>query len=511
VIAMEDWVTIKTLKAKNPDISLREIGRLVHASPHTIKSALEHQEPPFYDRSLRSNPQLEPFKDVIFEMVNIKRFKGSRILEELRSKGYTGGKTALYELLSRVKIETQKHFTPYETLPGEQSQFDWSPYTVVVSGLLTKIIVFSYINSFSRYQIFQVSLSENQCAVFEAFEHCLFESQGVPQRTQTDNAKVFVQNASRSNFRWNERYLHFCGHYGFQPSRSLPGHPWSKGKVEKPFEYLETHFIAGGTFEDFPDLIVKLKAFQTKVNTRVHATIKTTPTELLAKDREAFSPLPETRYVGVKEETRKVTFDCLISFGGSRYSVPWMFAGKHVWVRVSKGYFLEIYSQANALLWTHTLSMTKGAVVIEKSHYRTQTSTYSNTERLRRLFLESFPGYELFVEKLVAQKRINARYHLFHILELAKLYHRDDFLRALDASLEYNVFAVTFLSGFLEKYFKQSFDLPGKTFSEGLPQSQEALTRNLAEYSLSSGDDLSQQQLAFELTQQSEIIESQGV
>jgi hypothetical protein len=127
------------------------------------------------------------------------------------------------------------------------------------------------------------------------------------------------------------------------------------------------------------------------------------------------------------------------------------------------------------------------------------------------LFLESFPGYELFVEKLVAQKRINARYHLFHILDLAKLYHRDDFLRALDASLEYNVFAVTFLSGFLEKYFKQSFDLPGKTFSEGLPQSQEALTRNLAEYSLSSGDDLSQQQLAFELTQQSEIIESQGV
>lgn len=40
MIAMEDWVTIKTLRAKNPDMSLREIARLVQASPNTVKTAL---------------------------------------------------------------------------------------------------------------------------------------------------------------------------------------------------------------------------------------------------------------------------------------------------------------------------------------------------------------------------------------------------------------------------------------------------------------------------------------
>ena len=54
--------------------------------------------------------------------------------------------------------------------PGEQAQFDWSPYTVLINGELTIIYIYSYINSFSRYQIFEVSLSQNQAAIFEALE-----------------------------------------------------------------------------------------------------------------------------------------------------------------------------------------------------------------------------------------------------------------------------------------------------------------------------------------------------
>jgi len=311
---MDDWVTIKKLKAKNPEMSLREIGRLLDMSHHTVKSALERELPPDYQMAGRENVNLAPFKEIIFEMVNIKRFRGSRILEEIRSKGYRGGKTAFYAYLKKVKIESERHYTPYETLPGEQSQFDWSPYSILLGGQLSAVIFFSYINAFSRYQIFEASVSQNQGSVFEAMENSLIESGGVPGRIQTDNAKVFVNNASKNNFQWNQRYLHFCGHYGFEPTRSLPGHPWSKGKVEKPFQYLEDHFIAGNCFEDFEDLIKKLKAFQKTVAQRTHATIKTSPEELLVKDREAFSPLPRARYIGIKEELRKVTFDCLFSF-----------------------------------------------------------------------------------------------------------------------------------------------------------------------------------------------------
>lgn len=479
---MEDWVTIKTLKAKNPEMSYREIAELLGISHHTVKAALERSEPPTYKRKTPVHPHLDPFREVIEEMFHVQHFRGSRIFEEIKSKGYGGGRTALYHFLSQIKVDTSRTFTPYETAPGEQAQFDWSPYTVLIGGMLTRVLIYSYINSFSRYRIYDAALSENQGAVFEAFENGIMESGGVPRRAQVDNARVFVLNPSHANFQWNPHFLHFCGHYGFEPSRSLPAHPWSKGKVERPFDFLETHFIAGASFDDFPDLMTKLKAFQAKVNTRPHATIKVTPEELIGKDREAFSPLPPTRYIGVKEETRKVTSDCLLSYDGSRYSAPWPFAGKHVWVRVSKGFFLEVYSQANAVIAAHRLSPVRGAVIINKAHYRLPVSILATTEQLSARFREAFPAHEMFLSKLQAQKRYNARYHLHEILELARLYHKTDFERALSVSLDYNVFTVRFLAGYLEKNCKQSFDLrpvaQGRTTLPPLP----TVACNLSDY-----------------------------
>ncbi len=91
---MEDWVTIRTLKAKNPKMTNREIARLIGISHHTVKTALASGDPPAYNRGNKANPKLDPFREVIFEMANIKHFRTSRIINELRSKGYTGGKTA---------------------------------------------------------------------------------------------------------------------------------------------------------------------------------------------------------------------------------------------------------------------------------------------------------------------------------------------------------------------------------------------------------------------------------
>lgn len=481
---MEDWVTIKNLKAKNPSMSLRQIAKFLHVSHHTVKKALAEESPPEYKRPEKLNPDIEPFKEVIFEMANVKKFKGSRILEEIKSKGYKGGQTSFYFYLKKIKLEAkQKHFTPYETAPGEQAQFDWSPYTVLIGKELTKVNVFSYIHGFSRYQILEISLSQTQPAVFEALENSIRESGGVCSRIQTDNAKAFIDNASVNNFRWNQRYLHFCGHYGFSPSRSLPAHPWSKGKVEKPFSYIENHFIAGAEFESFEDLQNKLKAFQKKLNQRLHSVTKALPEEMFENEKMSLLPLPEQRYIGTKEEVRKVTSDCLISFGGSRYSVPWMFAGKQVWIRISRGYMLEAYSQSNKLIATHKLSLKKSAVVIQQEHYRGNNSELGNFERLKLNFLEIFPGNELFVEKLRAAKRINSRYQLFQILQLSKLYKEEDFIDAINKSLQYNVFNSSFIAGYLEKNHKQKFDL-NRSVSDFTQTQTINVKRDMNEYRL---------------------------
>jgi len=88
-------------------------------SHHTVKKALQSESPPEYKRVEKVNPDIEPFKEVIFEMVNVKKFKGSRILEEIKSKGFKGRKTSFYVHLKKIKLDQKrKYFTPYETAPG---------------------------------------------------------------------------------------------------------------------------------------------------------------------------------------------------------------------------------------------------------------------------------------------------------------------------------------------------------------------------------------------------------
>ncbi len=234
-------------------------------------------------------------------------------------------------------------------------------------------------------------------SVFEALENSIIESGGACERLQTDNAKCFVINASKDNLVWNARYLAFCGHYGFKNTRSLPRHPWSKGKVERPFDYLEEQFIKGNNFDSFGDFISRLKNFQDKVNNRAHATTKEKPALLFEKERFLLSGLPATRYVSIKEEARKAKADCLVSYGGNRYSVPYLFAAKEV------------------------------------------------------MFIELFPNCSWLPDKLKTQKRINPNYHLTRIIDMAKYYQQKDMEKAFEISKEYNLYNALFIKNYLEQ------------------------------------------------------------
>jgi transposase len=450
---MEDFVTIRNLKHKNEGkLSNREIAGLLHISHNTVKKALENTQYHEYKRESVINPDIKPFKDYIEERLLNAKLKCSRVLSEIKSKGYKGSKSAFYRYSSKLKPTITKTFKPYETDPGEQSQFDWSPYTITIYGILTKVYVYSYILGFSRYRIYEASLSQTLGSVLDALETSILETGGVTSRIQTDNAGCFILDATKNNFRWNPRYQQFCGHYCMEPTRSLPAHPWSKGKVEKPFSYLEDHFIKGNEFSSFEDFCSRLKTFQTEVNNRVHLTTKQTPKVLFEKELSSLGSLPVSRYVDIKEQVRKVTADCLISFNGSRYSVPYHFACKEVWLKITRGSRLQIYSSKNILIAEHVLSLEKGKIIMKDEHYEKHRIERGNFNRLSRKFTEMFPEHEWFLDKLKTQKKINPNYHLTRIVEISNFYRKDDMEKAFTACNDYNSFSYNIIKGHLENH-----------------------------------------------------------
>ena len=452
MITVEAWTTIRYLRAQGK--SIRAIARELNVSRNTVRAALRQEDPPQYSRAGRPNPKLDPYLAQIEEMLVQKRFIGTRILRELRILGYEGGRTALYDHLHSLKgqVVDPRVTERFETAPAHQGQFDWSPYTISLGGEVVKVTLFCLVLSFSRRKFCSLSLDATQDSVFEAIEAGLGHFGGSPKQLLVDNARAFVDNAHPQHFRWNQRFLELCGHYSIQPRACQPGRPRTKGKVERPFYYLEQHLIKGGAWDDFARFAHSLATFVAQdLDLRIHSTTGERPIDRFQKEQTLLTPLPTLPFIGTHETMRKVSWDCLISFGGIRYSVPWSYAGKRVWLRTSQGRKLIVRNQRGEQIACHELASRKGATIIDHAHYKGLRKNLAKTRPLLEgSFLKLFPEHRWFMEGMFIQHKNNPLDHLRGILSLAEVYPPEALAASFALAKECNTYSHRFIRGLLE-------------------------------------------------------------
>jgi transposase len=452
MIPVEAWTTIRYLHAQGKPI--RAIAKELGIARNTVRAAVREEGPPRYSRPKRPNPKLEPFTAQIAVMFFEQDLIGSRIFRELRKLGYTGGSTALYDHLRTLKAASpsSRLTERFETPPAQQAQFDWSPYTIPLGGSLIKVIVFCLTLAFSRRKFYWPSLNETQGSIFEALEAGLRHFGGSPKELLVDNPRAFVSNPNPLHFQWNAHFLQLCGHYAIKPVACQPGRPRTKGKVERPFFYLEQHLIKGNAWDSFDAFARDLTAFAAdELDHLVHSTTGERPIDRFSREKDLLTPLPALPFVGTHEEMRKVSWDCLVSFGGSRYSVPWQYAGKHVWLRASQGVTLVVRSQKGEEIASHRLSAQKGATVIDQRHYEGLRKALPKTRTmLEEAFVHLFPDHRWFAEAVFIQHRPNGAAHLRAILALAEVYPREALVTAFTLARQYNTYSHRFIRGLLE-------------------------------------------------------------
>src|SRR5579883_1649755 len=176
---MEEWTTIRYLHAQGKGI--RAIATELSVARQTVRRALQDETKPKYVRPPRPNPKLEPYQATIRELYFGQHLIGSRIFRELRKLGYRGGNTA----------------------PGQQAQFDWSPYTVEIGGELRRVVVYGLTLGYSRRKHYTASFDERAPSIYEAIEESLWHFGGSPKELLVDNPKAFVLDANPKHFRWN--------------------------------------------------------------------------------------------------------------------------------------------------------------------------------------------------------------------------------------------------------------------------------------------------------------------
>jgi len=452
LISVQAQITVRCLHDQGK--SIKQIARDVGLSRNTVRRYLRDRTAADYPaRAAKPNAGLEPFADDIEKMVE-QELIGTRILAELRKRGYRGPKRTFYRYLARHRALSSPSpaVERFETGPAQQGQYDWSVYTVPISGAVTRVYLHSFILGFSRYQHLTVSMDIRQPQIFAALEESFAAVGGVPHEMLFDNPRAIVSRP-RPKLVFNQHFLEFARFYGFSPQACWPRRAQTKGKVERPFQMVEEHFIKGNTYSDWADFVRRLSHFTAEfLNVRIHGTTRERPLDRLHLEQPLLGKLPATRFISSRECFRKVSLDCLVAYSGSRYSVPWQYASKPVWLRPTLDSKLEILAQTGETLACHELAKEKGKNVIDISHYDgLRERQTSRKHQLSCIFKRHFPEAiaDRFLEKLLAQYRINAQDQLKRILALKDGYSHEAILTAFEQALEYNTFSYRFLSGLL--------------------------------------------------------------
>jgi hypothetical protein len=180
--------------------------------------------------------------------------------------------------------------------------------------------------------------------------------------------KTVLLDQNGGELHFNQKFLQFAAYYGFVPRVCRPYRPETKGKIESTVRFVKENFWPGISFGSLPDLNQQACAWMEKVNRQMHATTREVPYQRLIQEQLLLideQPDYDTSYM----EDRRVAKDCMLSYRGNRYSVPFRFAGKTVLVRepVARGR-IEIYSDIKVIA-EHRLAEWRGAIVSDPAHY----------------------------------------------------------------------------------------------------------------------------------------------
>jgi len=328
---MLDRVRIRILR--DAGHTLEEIATTVGVAKRSVQAILK--EPPITSPESAPTPTSRgvgrPSK------VDVFRHDVERILEQepslptvevlsrLRGLGYTGGKSAIYELVKSVRPKkNQSPEVRFEGVPGEFSQHDFGSVKVAYGdGSDEKIHFFASRLKYSRWTHVATVPNEKVEPLIRALLKAFESFDGVPLRAVFDNPKTIVIGRTKGFIEWNPTFAHVPVDYGFGVELCWPRRANQKGSVENLVGWVKGSFFKVRRFHDREDLEQQLIAWLEEVNTqRPSRATNEVPAERMKAERERLSPLamPAAAYPLRMAVTVRTTG--FVEYERIRYSMP---------------------------------------------------------------------------------------------------------------------------------------------------------------------------------------------
>jgi transposase len=448
---MNEELRNEMVRRRQGGASLRQIARDLGLARDTVQSVLRRWEAERAGTGSatagtpRRPSQVDPFNDTIRQLLaRYPDITVVRILEELRAQGFRGGRSIVRERVLELRPQPLRPpVQRFETPPGVQAQMDYSTYDLDFSGEgRRRVHLFSYLLSYSRRQYLRFVESQDLPTTLRehvrAFEHL----GGVAATCLYDNMKTVVLRHGDEGPLYNPKFLAFATHYGFTPQACRVRRSQTKGKVERPFWYVETNLFNGRTFRSLEHLNETTTWWLAHVaDVRIHGETKQRPIDRHAEERPQLIPLPAAPYDLAVVEYRVVNVEGYIIYRQNSYSVPWRYIGQALPVRITETELIVYGPHIEEMARHRLLPREQTGQRVEQKAHRPSADPRQQEALLHERFAELGPLAERFLAGLLAGQRYG-KGQAFKVLALLGSYARADLLAALERAVRFGAYSL---------------------------------------------------------------------
>jgi len=218
-----------------------EVGCVVN----TVRSHLETDTPPRYQRRKLRVAKLSPFGDYLRRRQAAAypaRIPATVLQREIAAQGYVGGLSQLCAFLRILKPSSPADpAVRFVTAPGEQMQVDWVEFRKGKNPLHA----FCATLGFSRISFVEFVIDMKVETLIACHDHAFEHFGGLTRRVLYDNMKTVVIErdvSGEGEHHFHAGFLDYARHSGFVIKLCRPYRARTKGKVERFNGYLRHSF-----------------------------------------------------------------------------------------------------------------------------------------------------------------------------------------------------------------------------------------------------------------------------
>lgn len=451
---VELWAEIRRLRLVEK-LSQRTIAERLHCSRRTVAKALALEQPPLRTSRAGRRSILDPYKPKIAALLEkYPDLSAVRILEEIRKgpDGFRGQLSLLRRHVRRMRPNRKRVYQEVFYEPGQAMQVDWGCCGRMRIGETTRhVSVFVAVLCYSRLCYLEFCLSQRKAEFYRALAHAIEFFQGAPRQIIFDNLKAAVINGSGRQACLHPEFLALCGHFCLQPIACERRDPESKGIVEGSVRYIKRNALAGrseelATWEDYLRFAASWR--DEVANVRLHATTRERPRDRFEKERGLLRALPGIRFDADEVVSAAVSSHARVRFDGNRYSTPPELAGKTVLVRADGGEVRVLFQGEEFA--RHERCYGRGQLICLPTH---QLAALQLRRRQRaRDVEESFDALGAEAQRFhleLLRRPVKTAVHLRRLLQLVRLYGRQDVLTAIAQAHHYQTFDAAYVESLL--------------------------------------------------------------